>query len=326
MSAEKLATKLTSGSNGEPEETGIGEKVESSREKLAQLGKRVFEVYNSSVYAAPKDADTAEIIGLVRERRQEQRNEFAAKRMETEQQLGERLTSVEEIVAAAETGFQADKRELEYDGRKVPVYDMKGYPITILSHDIGFKAGSPNRPDGVMARLVLEHPEAWLEPSPTRGEFVRNQEAARAYEEPQIANTLSASYFDSKSMSRHIKRGEQKISLLEANLRTETVRYAFTHVRANSLYNVSNRDAGTPAFLDDEVRGRSGQIDFLNELENSDFAGWNEVGMLRYDEQGNPILPDYVVTLDGTITQDTLRHAAFFGVPVVNVESQYYEE
>ncbi len=258
-----------------------------------------------------------------REYRKKAKLQFEQNRMETELALNQKLTSVEEFAAAAESGTQADVRTVEYDGEQIPVYDMKGYPVTILSHDIGYKT----RDTGTeymrivgrgTARAVLADPAIWMEDEPTE-EFFEHQSNI---DENQRGNTLSTSYFDSETMGR-----VQDGGIMRSNLRTSAVRYGFSQVRPNSLIKIYNGDASTPRYMrEDEVSYKGWNMRGTSILEQ---AGknpiYNEVAMLRYDEQGKPMSPDYLITLDGKITQDTLRHAAFFKVPIVNIETEYYD-
>ncbi len=114
---------------------------------------------------------------------------------------------------------------------------------------------------------------------------------------------------------------------MRAMLGTQAVRYGFDHVRPSSLIRVSNDDAMMPRYVRKDRVFQVGALSDLDRLEHPDDRYkryYNEVAMLRYDEEGKPLKPDYLVVMDGEVTDDTLRHAAYFNIPIVNIESKYY--
>lgn len=261
-------------------------------------------------------------VGAMREGDAKRKLKFEQRRLEIEQDLNERLTGIDEIGAAAETGTQADARTMEYDGKEVLVYDMKGYPVAILSHNVGYKLGAEGEGTKSVgqgtAQEVLRDPGKWMEKSPSREFFETQTESGTR----QKGNTLSTSYFNTKTMS-DMNGG----SAMRAMLGTQAVRYGFDHVRPNSLIRVSNDDAMMPRYVRKDRVFQVGALSDLDRLEHPDDRYkryYNEVAMLRYDEEGKPLKPDYLVVMDGEITDDTLRHAAYFNIPIVNIESKYY--
>lgn len=252
---------------------------------------------------------------------------FEQKQAQVERELNDRLTTVEDLAVAAEAGDGASMRVVEYGGKEIPVYDMKGHQFALLSHDVGYRmadvAWNENR--GI-AQDILENPEVWARKSPTKEEFEASRDAARRDSNvSQLANTLSTSYFNSATMSgEHMNEQGLPVNLMRSNLTTRAVRYGFDHARAGSLVKIDVVDAGTPPYVEDPARLGAGALIDIDRLEDRNNRGYNEVAMMRYDDEGKPMKPDYLVVMDGKITDDTLKHAAFFGVPIVNVESQYY--
>lgn len=122
-------------------------------------------------------------VGAMREGDAKRKLKFEQRRLEIEQDLNGRLTGIDEIGAAAETGTQADARTMEYDGKEVLVYDMKGYPVAILSHNVGYKLGAEGEGTKSVgqgtAQEVLRDPGKWMEKSPSREFFETQTEVVR---------------------------------------------------------------------------------------------------------------------------------------------------
>lgn len=315
----------------ERKERARAERRERMAGTLRSVGRKVLEIVDAlgklterkSKEKSEVHGDGSELVFRVEHGNVEQITKEASEEVEgvqdeakEERYLNGKLTTVEEFAAAAESGTQADLRVAEYEGKDVPVYDMKGYPISMLSHDVGFslRTGGTTLNSKNKAREIIEHPEKWLEEGDNSGRLF----------------TLSTSYFDSESMSKPLSVREVETEQLKPNLKTEAVRYGWGYVRPNSLVKVTDTDGAVSAVYDKD-RGFEGKDiqrvrDIEQRTETSDSVVASGVAVLRYDEQGKPMKPDYLIALDGRITNDTLRHAAFFGVPIVNVESRYYTE
>lgn len=261
-----------------------------------------------------RERDLAEGMEMWRNEKHEKVGRERAQEI-LERKLDERLTKVEGIREQAEAGNpEVGRRTLDYMGKEVEVFDLKGLPFAMLSHAVDYRLSGKDYVDrDKMAKIVVEHPEVWA----------RNRESIKEATdgtEKLNAETLSTSYTNSESNI------DNRMGPTSADGELVLLCYGFDHVGGNSVLKVSVGDAMTPEKLDDtEINEDS--LNFLEEAEGSGRSGsYNEVALRRYLENGEARKPDYIIAENGKITDAMLKHAAYFGVPILNIERPYYSE
>ena len=53
---------------------------------------------------------------------------------------------------------------------------------------------------------------------------------------------------------------------------------------------------------------------------------YNEVLLRRYSENGVPKRPDYIICENGVISEESLRHAKYYGIPILNINTKAYSD
>lgn len=228
-----------------------------------------------------------------------------------ERNLNSRLLTVdtlEEEVAAENPEVQ--KRTITYEGTEIPVYDLKGLPFITLSTTIDYrKLNKPGEIGTETYRKVMDDPSTWTQ----RRDEAEKHDGFGTRNGNAMGDTISTSYRNSEHNMDSYVRGE--------------LIYGFAKVEADSVIAVRNGDGGTS-----NMAGRNQtdvrNIDEINHLEGAHgAAGYNEILLRRYSENGFPKRPDYIIATNGVISEAALRHAKYFGVPIINIdESIYYEK
>ena len=233
-----------------------------------------------------------------------------------ERDLNTRLLKVEDLeIESVSDNPEVQQRHLPFEDSDITVYDLKGLPFCMLSTTIDYrKANEEVGGKGVFSigldtyHSVMENPAVWSErrdiAESKRGFGTRNRDAR--------GDTISTSYYNSE---RNI------VSHVSGDLI-----YGFEKVEADSIISISNGDGATS-----NMAGKSETVlSSTNEIANLEGANgttsYNEILLRRYSETGIPKKPDYIITENGRITETALRHAKFFGIPIVNIERQVYAE
>ena len=226
-----------------------------------------------------------------------------------EGKLNERLLKVDTLEEACQNGeYGVRKYEEDFQGGTIPVYIMEGMSFRMLSTTIDYRRNNNEGEIGTQTyKSVMRDPGFWMqrraEAEQSEGYGTRNANAR--------GNTISASYvYSEKNLSSSVQG---------------TLIYGFDHVDHDSVISVSNGDGGTSNVGGDaETKITSGkEIDMLESAGGS--ATYNEVLLRRYSKEGEPKRPDYIVCYDD-ISRAAKRHAAYFGVPIVLVETKKYED
>ena len=237
-----------------------------------------------------------------------------------ENDFRERLTTVDDLEEALlEEKEGISKRSIEYEDTEIPVYELTGLPFAVLSHAVDYRYAnySEGRVDigNQTAQDLLKNPALWertreeVEALPGYG--TRNEDA--------LGDVISTSYANSESNlnTRVSKLGDYY-----------TLCYGFSHPQSDSVLFVTSGDGST------SNTGGKGKAIIRGEEYNAvrDLEGdggvvmYNETVLRRYDENGKPILPDYIITENGHIAEAALRHAKYFGIPIVNINKAPYEK
>ena len=249
------------------------------------------------------------------------KNRFEQQRVQeiVERDLNERLLKVddleEEVLA---DNPEVDKRFMKYGDAKIPVYDLKGVPFSMLTHAVDYRRANDKMGGGMFAigtatyKSVMNDPAEWGK----REDMVRNEEGFGTRDANAKGNTISTSYTNSQ-YNLDSRVGSRNSDLI----------YGFSKVEAGSILSVANGDGGTPNLVGRNVEPNYLSIHSLNNLEGaSGTSVYNEILLKRYSENGIAKRPDFVVVDDGKISEVSLKHAAYFGIPIVNVENKIYDE
>lgn len=240
------------------------------------------------------------------------RDRFKKQRIQeiVERDLNSRLLTVDDLeMEAISENPEIQKRIVPFEDTGIPVYDLKGLPFSLLSTTIDYrKRNKPGEIGTETFRRILDDPSIWAErrdeAEKASGFGTRNGDAR--------GDTISTSYWNSeRNIDSHVP----------GNLI-----YGFESVQANSIILVINDDGGT-----DNMAGNTEATllspDGIKQLEGADGTNlYNEVLLRRYTENGIPKKPDYIIVENGRITEESLRHAKYFGIPIVNIERSIYAE
>lgn len=224
--------------------------------------------------------------------------------------MNERLLKVEDLEQEVfSENPEVEKREIDFEGGKITVYDLKGLPFCLLSTAIDYRdANKPGEIGTETYRKVLENPAIWAErrdeAEKASGFGTRNGDAR--------GDTISTSYRNSERNATTYVGGK--------------LVYGLQNVRADSIIGVFNGDGGT-----NNMAGRlETSLISTNDLKwlESSASGsvYNEILLRRYSENGMPKKPDYIITDDGKISEESLRHAKYFNIPIVNIEQVVYTQ
>lgn len=233
-----------------------------------------------------------------------------------ERQISERLIAAEELEEQVWAGNpEVEKTSVEFEGEEIPVYNLKGYPFSMLSHAINYRLS--DNPDenhiGVQtARRLVEDPSLWAE-----DEYVAARDDGYGTREGNArGNVISASYINSDSN-------------ISNRVSVNKICYGFDHLNGDSIITTSKGDGGTPNVIGrySKTGVTPSDVGFIDAIEGSENRSpYNEVLLRRYFENGKPRLPDYIIAENGKITDDMKRHAKFFNIPIINIDRKSYDK
>ena len=204
------------------------------------------------------------------------------------------LVQMDDLEALAIGEYEGvEKSSTEYNENSIPVYNLKGYPCDILVSSVGYKISKKS------------------DPSQSLGEDL----AKKKGEVEGGSLTICTSYVD--------------LSVRPDAFVKNPPKYGFSKIRPDSVLQVTDGDGHSDAGRYEPVV--SNIVPVAKEgipmrlPDNPLSRGYNELTIKRYDDQGKPLLPDYIVTENGEITDIDRKHAAYFKIPIVNIEQQYYK-
>ena len=281
-------------------EQAAAEVAQREAEKAAEAERKERESLERDMSDARREIERRQDTKIKNERAQEY----------LERDLNERLLSpdkLEEAVLMETPGVS--KRSEKYNDQEIPVYDLKGLPFSILSHTVDYR--KKNRPGEIGTetyKKVMEDPSIWAQ----RREQAEQASGYGTRDGNARGDTISASYYTSEKNLDSYVSGD--------------LMYGFAGVSGDSVISVSNGDGGTS-----NTGGRDEtKISQGNEITTLEGAGstasYNEVLLRRYDADGRAKRPDFIVTENGQISEAAKRHAAYFGIPIVNIERSVYEK
>ncbi|MBQ3465223.1 hypothetical protein IJH15_03385 [Candidatus Saccharibacteria bacterium] len=226
-----------------------------------------------------------------------------------ERELNSRLLKTEDLDAEAYSGNPMVERSLvSFEDTEIPVYSLKGIPFSILSTTIDFKADKTQGAE--TAREVMKDPSVWMMP---REEVKKDDNFGAVNNMKSKGDTISCSYYTSSEGN------------IDNYIPGELV-YGFENVGADSVIEAYNGDGMTGNMIG-QSETRLSDAGALQRLTEVTVPGHhNEVVLRRYDENGNPKLPNYIVVRNGKISDVSIRHAKYFNIPIVNIDRSAYRE
>ena len=233
-------------------------------------------------------------------------DEILNKRELAEQAFNATLTKVNDLESAIEAGDERIKKDsVECDGKELPVYTLDNYPFHYLSHTVDYQVHPKGYGNShiittgtAIAAQLMVNPSFWTRPS---------HEVDTEVNEKSGAKTLSTSYIETEHNNQHFF--ESNFGLI----------YGFDSITPGTLLGSSPNDT---------VTGRQGEtvgkrpLQSPTELVQNDLmnpGSYNEVAVNRYDENGEPVLPSFMIAHNNRISEFTKRHAAYFNIPIINI-------
>lgn len=303
----------------EQEKAAEMQRLQKEAEKARKEAERKQQLvaYEAERARTRQEREDNEFIGAANTLKNDHRERFIGAKVQelTERAFNEKLTSIEEIAAHAEAGEGASVETLEYDGREIPVYHVNQLPIKFLQTTINYKEANRGTPFGKhgigfksMENLV-ENPSFWENDISVMKDFENKSNDER------LANTISASYVDEE----YSDYGAVDFSVSGEEL---PISYAFTRIQPDSLVYARGADVASGQSMGDRQPKSSdfASVDpdkFIIDSRN----GYNELVLRRYDLTTGKLLyrPDFIRTKNGQISEGMLKHAAYFNIPIVDI-------
>lgn len=254
-----------------------------------------------------------------------------------ERELNTELTKVDDLYEAASLGEEGirkitlsteDLKELRVqDARQdLDVFLLEGHPFKCLQCDITVRNNNYDLspPDDVpfdwdtskTAETLKEEPAIWMK---KESEVEGLGKTASA--------TISTSYYDTEVGVPKMMGG--------------ACSYGFDHVKPNMVVSVVKGDGNTfpsKKAKEPDFGYKKGtkqekppvELEDLADVGHTRGPSFNEVLINRYDEQGNPQKPDYILMRNSYTETTALHmacaHASFFGVPLVVLYEDKYKQ
>ncbi|MBR0403457.1 hypothetical protein IJI55_02845 [Candidatus Saccharibacteria bacterium] len=238
-------------------------------------------------------------------------------RAEVERELNKRLITIDKMEEEIKKGNPEIERldDVEYEGKNIPVYSLKGLPFAMLNHTVDYR-----RPDyesggkgSQTSQQLLEDPSLWVR---NQKDVMQDSRYSNDFKPDSMGNVISCSYIDSGNNLRgDIDYGSNA-----------TCKYGFSKVEEDGLFGILDQDMHSPNIYD-YTKLYGVNVSDLNNLESAnEKKEYNEIVIRRYLKDGQPRLPDFMITKDGRIPEDTLRHARYFNIPIVNIDTEAYNK
>lgn len=186
---------------------------------------------------------------------------------------------------------------------EILVYKLSGFPIRFLQHTVDYRLSPEtdvNSTGFIRSQNLLLNPDYWV-----------NQENDSRSEK---SNTLSCSYVDSEINIMH-----------GAATSFFGVAYGFCKIKKNTLIGVYKSDGETANNVG-EMAVSDGQyeVESLDELAYKSTSSYNEVFLRRFDVNNQSLMPDFLITYDGFYSEQMVKHAKFFNIPIIDIDRNSY--
>lgn len=239
------------------------------------------------------------------EREQSRRKQEYAERV-----LNQSLTNLEEMKSISDipgSGVTRRQPPIEYEGSEIPVYDLDGFHFTGIVTAIGYQQKSGNGYE--LSREIIKDPSIW---ELSEQELKEKQKQGK-YKEAGNANSRSFIDTNLKAAGTYVWINGDEGALV----------YGFSKIRPGSIVKLKNGDAQAASnYAPDTIDDIHSPFTLASDPKVS---GYNEVTVRRYDEKGKQQRPDYILARDNRVTEDMKRHAHYWGVPIININSHSYE-
>ncbi len=218
------------------------------------------------------------------------------------------LTTEEWLEELVEEGDEKiEKHSVSYEGEEITVFDLNGLPFYMLVHDLNFRF-EPKHPNHWLSQKNIQEPSHWSK------SIEEAKQSSKWGSSDGEGNTLSTSFLSPMTAEHVLKRENSLV-------------YGFSHVDAGTIKAIFDYDGAT-GNMKNEISLNPIQIDAVKDRVKNDQKKdvYDEIQLGRYSEAGEPKKPDYIVVKDGKITDITLKHAAFWHIPIININTKEYDK
>lgn len=254
-----------------------------------------------------------------KEQRKEALDSYKASSEAFRMDFNERATGPKQFaewVASGEDGVSEE--EIIYDGKTIKVYHLTGHEFLALVHCIDYRGSKADK---------IIYPEVYKKSKAIRDD-PSNWETTAIENNPQnisngLAKTSSANNISSSLVSDKVSDGHWGDS-------EKAIYYGFSDLGHRGIIKAGRGDMGVhqgwTSNIEDEADIRT--IQSIDEIQKTNSP--NEVAFDRYEEDnGHSISPNFIYcpnsieTVDD-LTDDQKRHAAYFGIPIVILHKDAY--
>ena len=221
-----------------------------------------------------------------------------------EREFNSELSHVEDLEILADVGDSSvEKTNVRYQDQNIPVYILKGYPFKFLGHIINYREGDNITETGTKTSdELVNDPKKWYEEYRKPREDELNAGGWNIDRKSSKSNTLSTSYVDGtlQGYDRGLAQGDGEHG--------KSIIYGFDHIRPTTLIYAKNSDGQTPNYIKQEGGYRRGirvLVSSIDKLNSGEHIGYNEVVMFRYDDNGRPLEPSFIISDDPSVLLDT---------------------
>lgn len=238
-----------------------------------------------------------------------------------ESQLNESLCDITSLESAINNGdTDISKHEItSKDDKVLTVYDLNGHDFRYLTTNIRYKEKYKG---ANISKHLCEHPEFWVRHQGSIKHEKYSGEYGDTPIEEQGGTSLSVSYFDTnKNLSA---------AVYNSDMESRAIRYGFSNIRNGGLVDLARGDMVS----DHRIENHTMPI-ISTEINNypewlAGNAGrgpseYNEILLRRYDQNGIPKPPDFMVTYNNQISDYVKKHAEYFNIPIVNINASHYD-
>lgn len=227
-----------------------------------------------------------------------------------ERKLNEQLLTIDKLEEEVlSENPDVEKSSVSYGDSEIPVYTLHGLSVKMLTHTVDYRRlNKPGEIGTETYKKVMEDPSVW----DTRRDIAEQEEGFGTREGNARGDTISTSYTNSERNFDSRMSGE--------------LTYGFSHVDGDSVVYIANGDGGT-SNMAGTSEAKITDPDEIDTLEGAQSTSiYNEILLRRYSENGMPKRPDYIVVENGIITETVLKHAKYFNIPIVNLDTVEYNE
>lgn len=189
----------------------------------------------------------------------------------------------------------------EYKNEKVKIIDLCGENFNILIHGISKSGGQDKDGVGDVAKFLYEDPSIW--------------------NGLDMSSTISCSFISDKYQGRAYES-------------QEAIYYGFSNLPEDEIYMMHHSDNkiywGTNMYLTQGIKNKNPNRLIKNTFFNEEGYKYNETGIYRKNknlkEHNKKIQPNYIVSFNVKPTKNELKHAAYFGIPIIHIDEKLYSK